>query len=134
MTRDVTFTLLWKASCSKYVVVVCSESESEKQNFSKAFCYILLIISRKLFSGWLSFYRKFKGFFSKFVYYWLMKISWKSLGVWVKNLQGKEGKELFCKTKNSSHKNKQHLSYILPRKLPRNLFPGLLERPKWQIA
>ena len=45
-----------------------------------------------------------------------------------KNLQGQEGKELFRKTKKSSHKK-----YILSITFT-TLFPGLLRRQKYQMA
>ena len=72
---------------------------------------------------WVSFYSKFACFFSKAAY-WLMKISWKHHRGWGKN-------------EKSSHENIQSPShyhiYYLANCLG-NLFPGLLQRQKYQIV
>ena len=42
------------------------------------------------------------------------------------NLQGQEEKELFRKTKKSSHTNIQNISHLLPCKLPQKFIPWAL--------
>ena len=72
--------------------------------------------------------------------YWIMKISWKHhTGGWGKNiskkpLQGQERKERFHKTKKVFRKiyNLHHIYYLGNCLV--NLFAGLLQRQKYQIA
>ena len=73
---------------------------------------------QKMFWAGVSFYSNFIDSFSKAAYYWLIKISWKHHGSWVKNISKKSysvkrERNFFVKWK-SSYKNIQYSSHLLP--------------------